>query len=85
MSHPTIVPDSANAELDARDEQHAAYWTAFDENFRDFQAYDTTHCRECGGVTAGTRVGGEHVQLCDKCLSAELTRVLADIHAGSAA
>ncbi len=31
---------------------------------------DTSHCHECGDITSGSTIGGEHVQLCDGCIVA---------------
>lgn len=87
MSHcnipAAVLPDSPALEQLAADDSHAAYWSEFESNIRDFNAHRATHCEQCDAVTAGTRIGGELVQLCDRCLSAELRRVLADIEAAA--
>ena len=59
---PAAWPDTIDAEL-------AALEAEIDARRNDeAMLYDSTHCRECGHVTAGTVIAGCHVQACDGCI-----------------
>jgi hypothetical protein len=63
-THTGFLADAAaiEAELIARQN------TEFAEQMRIINQHDSTHCRLCGLVTAGSTIGGCHVQACDSCL-----------------
>ncbi len=50
------------AELNARFDAELA------DELRIINEDDSTHCRMCNGVTAGSTIAGSHVQLCDSCI-----------------
>jgi hypothetical protein len=41
---------------------------AFEEEMRIINEDDSTHCRLCGRLTAGSSIAGCHVQACDSCI-----------------
>jgi len=55
------VPDDPNAEISAAED-------LADRQRNDAAFIDAFRCRECGDVTAGSGLAGEHVQLCDDCI-----------------
>jgi hypothetical protein len=59
---PAAWPDSIDAELDAVQADIDA------RRNDEAMLYDSTHCRECGHVTAGCVIAGSHVQACDGCI-----------------
>lgn len=63
------LPDDAQAEIDAREAQLEAQQNEsnpFDYPPGPFEG--ECQCRDCGRTTAGSRIGGGDVMLCDDCL-----------------